>query len=81
MKMKATDSFYTDETKLVNKGETFEVGDEHGKELESLGHATRVSGGEKAGAGPSDNKAAQPSANKAPAPITQPTKRDSKRKA
>ncbi len=66
MKMKALDSFYSDDTKLVHRGDDFEVSDSHAAELEKSGLAKSAG---KSSSGPSDNKMARPAANKADKPV------------
>jgi hypothetical protein len=57
MKMKATDTFHTSQTKTVLGGQEFEIHDALGKELEAKGLATRVG----------SSKTPEPTAETAPA--------------
>lgn len=66
MKLKALDSFYSDETKTVADGAVFEVdSDEFGKDLIKRGLAAEVAGDAKKEPAPSNKDAGAAPSNKA----------------
>ena len=67
MKMKALDSFYSNETKQVHKGDEFEVSDASGADLEERGMASSSGRSAKASTGPSENKGGD---KRRPLPLT-----------
>lgn len=69
MKLKALDSFYTDETKMVSDGQVFEVeSEELGKDLIKRGVVREAKAsdkeGKERGAAPSNKDAGSPAKNK-----------------